>query len=75
MSSELKEHNRMTHDLRNRVALITGSSRGIGKGIARTFADLGADVVLDHEKPPRARKPARSYAPTLERMSFFVPEM
>jgi len=36
----------MTHDLRNRVVLITGSSRGIGKGIARTFADLGADVVL-----------------------------
>ena len=36
----------MTHDLRNQIALITGASRGIGKGIARTFADLGANVAL-----------------------------
>jgi 3-oxoacyl-[acyl-carrier protein] reductase len=32
--------------LRNQVALITGSSRGIGAQIARTFADEGALVAL-----------------------------
>ena len=32
--------------LRNKVAIITGASRGIGKGIALAFADAGADLVL-----------------------------
>lgn len=33
-----------------KVALITGSSRGIGSVIARAFAGLGADVVITHRK-------------------------
>ena len=32
--------------LKNRVALITGSSRGIGAGIARVLAAQGATVVI-----------------------------
>ncbi|MBW1961705.1 MAG: SDR family NAD(P)-dependent oxidoreductase [Deltaproteobacteria bacterium] len=32
--------------LKNRVALITGSGRGIGKSIALTFAKHGADVII-----------------------------
>ncbi len=34
--------------LRNKIALITGASQGIGKGIAEVFAEEGADVVVNH---------------------------
>ncbi len=36
--------------IENKVALITGSSRGIGAAIARKFALSGADVVINYRK-------------------------
>jgi len=37
-------------DLEKRVALVTGSSRGIGSAIALAFASAGADVIVNHRK-------------------------
>ena len=34
--------------LKGKVALVTGSSRGIGRGIAIAFAKAGADVVINY---------------------------
>jgi len=36
--------------LKNKVALITGSARGLGKAIAERYADLGADIVINYSK-------------------------
>jgi NAD(P)-dependent dehydrogenase (short-subunit alcohol dehydrogenase family) len=43
-------------DLTGRVALVTGGSKGLGKAMARGFAEAGADVVISsrHEDELRA---------------------
>ncbi len=37
--------------LKGRVALVTGSSSGIGQGIAKRFAEEGASVIIDYVGP------------------------
>jgi 3-oxoacyl-[acyl-carrier protein] reductase len=36
--------------LKNKVALITGSARGLGKAIAERYAALGADIVINYSR-------------------------
>lgn len=48
-----------------KVALITGSGRGIGRAIALHFASLGADIVINFF---RNRKPAQETAAKIEEL-------
>ena len=36
----------MTHDLHNKIILITGASRGIGRAVALAAAGAGADLII-----------------------------
>ena len=49
----------------NKIVLITGSGRGIGRAIGLHFAKLGADVVINFF---RNRKPAESTAAEIEKL-------
>ena len=37
-------------DLRGKVALVTGASRGIGKAIAKELAKNGSSVIINYSK-------------------------
>lgn len=46
--------------LEGKVAVITGSSRGIGKAIAQRMAEQGAKVVISSRKPEPCAEVAQS---------------
>ena len=46
--------------LSNKVALITGSARGLGKAIAERYASLGANIVINYSKDKASAEEAVS---------------
>ena len=46
--------------LKNRVALVTGASRGIGRGIALAYAKQGADIIFTYHSNQKAAEQTRS---------------
>jgi gluconate 5-dehydrogenase len=62
-------------DLRDRIALVTGSSRGIGFGLARALARAGATVVLnarDEQRLAEAASTLRDQGHTIHECPFDV---
>ncbi|HEY8927773.1 MAG TPA: SDR family NAD(P)-dependent oxidoreductase, partial [Mucilaginibacter sp.] len=38
------------NSLNNKVAIVTGSARGLGKAIAERYAAMGADIVINYSR-------------------------
>ena len=63
-------------NLTNRVALVTGGSKGLGKAMARAFAEAGADVVISSRHGDELKKAATEIADTTSaRVECIVADM
>ena len=58
--------------LLNKVALITGASRGIGRGIAEVFAEEGADVAVNYLASAKAAEDVAAYVRSKGRRAITV---
>jgi glucose 1-dehydrogenase len=58
--------------LLGRKALVTGSSKGIGRGIAIRFAQEGADVVINYNSDPRGAEEALAEVEALGRRGAII---
>jgi gluconate 5-dehydrogenase len=59
-------------DLSHRIALVTGSSRGLGLAIARGLAEAGARVILHGRNPDRLRQETAALPAAAGALAFDV---
>jgi NAD(P)-dependent dehydrogenase (short-subunit alcohol dehydrogenase family) len=63
-------------DLSGRTALVTGGSKGIGKAVARGYAEAGADVVISARHEDELRAASREIGDQLSvRVEYVVADM
>jgi NAD(P)-dependent dehydrogenase (short-subunit alcohol dehydrogenase family) len=62
-------------DLTDQVALVTGAGAGIGRGIALTMAECGADVVVAEIDPDRGTEAAAAVEGTGRRAVFVATDV
>jgi NAD(P)-dependent dehydrogenase (short-subunit alcohol dehydrogenase family) len=63
-------------DLSGRVALVTGGSKGLGKAMARGFAEAGADIVISSRHAPELEAAtAEIQVGTNARVAYFVADL
>jgi NAD(P)-dependent dehydrogenase (short-subunit alcohol dehydrogenase family) len=68
--------NHSLFDLSGRVALVTGGSKGLGKAMARGFAEAGADVVISSRHEGELKTAAAEIAEgTKSKVVHFVADM
>jgi NAD(P)-dependent dehydrogenase (short-subunit alcohol dehydrogenase family) len=58
--------------LKDKVALVTGASRGIGRGIAEVFADEGAHVAVNYLGSPEKAEAVAAYVRSQGRRAITV---
>jgi glucose 1-dehydrogenase/3-oxoacyl-[acyl-carrier protein] reductase len=58
--------------LKDKVALVTGAGRGIGRGIAEVFADEGAHVAIDYLDNPEEAERVADYVRSKGRRAMTV---
>jgi gluconate 5-dehydrogenase len=61
-----------TFSLANRIAFVTGSSRGLGGAIAQGLADAGAHIILHGRDPDRLAKTAAELPNVIGTLAFDV---
>ncbi len=58
--------------LQNKIALITGAGRGIGRGIAEIFSEEGADVAVNYQNSAKAAEDVAAYVRSKGRRAITV---